>query len=103
VNYRTLNPRLQRRGAYKLSNMQGDSNPKVILVCQNRTCRQQGAKQVLEAFQGYADPDVAIQGTGCMGKCGSGPMVVVLPEEVWYRHVHPDDVSGVMKRHFSEQ
>ena len=26
-------------------------------------------------------------------------MVLVMPEEVWYNHVHPDEVPTVIERH----
>lgn len=83
--------------------MQCNSHPRVVLVCQNRTCRKQGAKQVLAAFQAQAVSEVTVQRSGCLGRCGSGPMVVVLPEEVWYGHVHPQEVPTVVKRHLIEQ
>jgi len=28
-----------------------------------------------------------------------GPMVLVTPEQVWYSHVHPDEVLAVVERH----
>ncbi len=59
---------------------------RTILVCQHETCPRQGATAVLKAFQSQAPSDVVVQSTGCFGKCGSGPMVVVLPEEIWYCH-----------------
>jgi (2Fe-2S) ferredoxin len=83
--------------------MQCNSHPRVVLVCQNRTCRKQGAKQVLAAFQAQAVPEVTVQKSGCLGQCGSGPMVVVLPEEVWYGRVHPDEVPVVVQRHLRGQ
>ena len=68
-----------------------------ILVCQNRTCRKQGSTQVLETLQGVASPDTTIQATGCLGRCGSGAMVVILPEEIWYTRVEPKDVATVIQ------
>lgn len=71
-----------------------------LLVCQNRTCRQQGSAKILAAFQTFDIPNIEVQGSGCLGHCGNGPMVLVLPEEVWYSHVHLDEVSAVVERHF---
>ncbi|MGB3404207.1 MAG: (2Fe-2S) ferredoxin domain-containing protein [Microcoleaceae cyanobacterium] len=68
-----------------------------ILVCQNRTCRKQGSPQVLKAFQTVNAPNIEITATGCLGHCGSGPMVVILPEEIWYTQVDPQDAVTIVK------
>lgn len=73
-------------------------SPKSVLVCQNRSCSKQGAGKVLAAFQAYAS-DVTVAGSGCLGQCGMGPMVLVIPEQIWYSRVHPDEVPVVVKRH----
>ena len=72
---------------------------KKVLVCQNRTCRKQGSPQVLAAFQAEPIPDVIIEATGCLGQCGNGPMVIILPEEVWYDRVQPDEVPLIVEHH----
>ena len=72
---------------------------KQILVCQNRTCRRQGSLKILSLFQEASVPNISIEGTGCLGQCGNGPIVVVLPEEIWYSHLHPDDVSIILQKH----
>jgi (2Fe-2S) ferredoxin len=73
------------------------SSSRVILVCQNRTCRRQGSAKVLAALQASAIADIAVKPTGCLGKCGNGPMVVVLPEQIWYSHVNPEAVPSLMR------
>lgn len=83
----------------------GDNSaaPQCVLVCQNRTCRKQGGAKVLAAFQAHTkDLAIAIVGSGCLGQCGNGPMVLVKPQQVWYNRVHPDEVASVVKRHLRE-
>lgn len=70
---------------------------KKVLVCQNRTCRKQGSAKVLAALNAEAIPDVNISATGCLGQCGNGPMVIILPEVIWYSHVQPDEVSRIIQ------
>jgi len=70
-----------------------------VLVCQNRTCRKQGSQEVLEAFEKASVSDVSVEGSGCLGQCGNGAMVLVLPEQVWYWRVRPQEVSAVVERH----
>jgi (2Fe-2S) ferredoxin len=43
---------------------------------------------------------VTVVASGCLGKCGKGPMVLVLPEEIWYFRIQIDEVSVVIERHF---
>ncbi|MBV9387127.1 MAG: (2Fe-2S) ferredoxin domain-containing protein [Chroococcidiopsidaceae cyanobacterium CP_BM_ER_R8_30] len=75
------------------------SPSKQVLVCQNRTCRKQGADKVLAAFQAHPVRDVAVTGYGCLGQCGNGPMVLVIPEQVCYSSVQPSEVPAVVERH----
>jgi (2Fe-2S) ferredoxin len=74
------------------------SSSRVILVCQNRTCRRQGSAKVLAALQASAIADIAVKPTGCLGKCGNGPMVVVLPEQTWYFHVNPEALPSSIEQ-----
>ena len=77
-------------------------SPQRILVCQNRTCRKQGAEKVLSAFQSQPVPGVTVAGCGCLGECGNGPMVQVVPDQIWYNQVHPDEVPAIVKRHLCD-
>ncbi len=73
-----------------------------VLVCQNRTCRKQGAAKVLTAFQKLSGSEVAIVASSCLGQCGSGPMVLVMPEQVWYCGIRPEEVAAVTEQHLQE-
>ncbi len=77
------------------------SNHQSIRICQNRTCRQQGAAKVLAAFKELSISGITIIASGCLGKCGNGPMVLVLPDAVWYSGVLPSQVPLVVGKHFS--
>uniref|UniRef100_A0A2P2JE27 Uncharacterized protein LOC8289783 isoform X4 n=1 Tax=Rhizophora mucronata TaxID=61149 RepID=A0A2P2JE27_RHIMU len=57
-----------------------------IRVCTNRTCRKQGSLQILEILTGLAPPNVAVKSCGCLGRCGSGPNAVLLPDGVLASH-----------------
>ncbi|NJL20464.1 MAG: (2Fe-2S) ferredoxin domain-containing protein [Leptolyngbyaceae cyanobacterium SM1_3_5] len=72
---------------------------KTVLVCQNRTCRRQGAAQVLQAFSVQVDAEIEVRSSGCLAQCGNGPMVLVLPDQIWYSGVQPIEVSTVVDRH----
>jgi uncharacterized protein (DUF952 family)/(2Fe-2S) ferredoxin len=66
-----------------------------VLVCQHLTCRKQGAPKVLAAFRQLKTPNVIYEGCGCLGNCGNGPMVLILPARIWYYLVQPHDVPKI--------
>lgn len=72
---------------------------RTVLVCQNTTCSQQGSAKVLTALQSQAPASVTVKRSGCLGECGSGPMVLVMPEETWYCCVRSQDVPGIVSQH----
>jgi (2Fe-2S) ferredoxin len=78
----------------------GDANrDRQVLVCQNRTCLKQGSAAVLATFLAEI-PDLKVIPTGCLGQCGSGPMVLLLPEQIWLRHVSLKDVDAIAKQYY---
>lgn len=70
-----------------------------VLVCQSRSCRKLGAAAVLAAFQALSVTEVTVSGSGCLGQCGNGPMVLLTPEQIWYSAVHASEVPTVVERH----
>jgi (2Fe-2S) ferredoxin len=70
-----------------------------ILVCQNRTCRKQGSVAVLKAFHAATPDNISVVGSSCLGQCGNGPMVLVIPDRIWYSRVCAGEVPAVVERH----
>ena len=68
------------------------------------SCSANGAFTVLNGLDreiqacGFGG-DVQLTTCGCMGLCDEGPVMVVYPEGVWYRHVQPSDVSEIVGQH----
>ncbi|MCT7959426.1 (2Fe-2S) ferredoxin domain-containing protein [Laspinema sp. D1] len=73
--------------------------PKRVLICTNRTCRKQGSQKVLATFQSLPVANVTVESSSCLGQCGNGPMVLILPEETWYSQVQPGEVKTVVEKH----
>ncbi|PNH08665.1 Protein STIP1 [Tetrabaena socialis] len=68
-----------------------------LRVCVNRTCKRQGSEQVLKFAQDLGLPSVRAAPTGCLGNCGSGPNLVLLPNEQLLNHVAtPKDLAQVL-------
>ncbi len=82
-----------------------DRNKQLVIVCQNTACRKAGSANVLKAFEtaiADADVDVELEGRRCLGQCGSGPMVLVLPDQIWYERVQPAEVPAIVQRHLRD-
>ena len=45
---------------------------------------------------GIASTTMRVTRTGCMGRCGEGPTVVVYPDGVWYRGVETKDAAAIV-------
>lgn len=70
------------------------------------SCGAQGAGPLWErlgqALQKLQRTDVAMAGTGCLGFCNAGPLLVVYPEGVWYRCKTPEDIDEIVRVHLGE-
>ncbi len=87
-----------------------------VIVCQNKTCKQQGSEQVLSAFRRSVPADVLVEPSGCLGQCGNGPMTIVVtadtnpvtgaeaePQKTWYSTVRPADAFAIAAHHFKKK
>jgi len=45
---------------------------------------------------------VRINSAGCMNRCAEGPVVVVYPEEVWYRYQTREDLDEIIEKHLCQ-
>ncbi|MED6196385.1 hypothetical protein PIB30_046920 [Stylosanthes scabra] len=62
------------------------ANAQEIRVCTNRTCRRQGSFQTLETLSALAPPYLAVNSCGCLGRCGAGPNLAILPDGLIVGH-----------------
>lgn len=70
-----------------------------VMVCQFRTCTKDGAAQVLATLQEQSIEGVTIEGRGCMGLCGSGPIVAIFPDNIYYGQVTPKKARQIIESH----
>ena len=83
----------------QIQTSQTPSSQEKIVVCRGRSCRKYQAEKVFKKFQDNLPSDVELMSVPCLGQCGSGSMVVVEPEQIWYSQVHPDEVATVIQQH----
>ena len=80
-----------------------DPNKICVTVCSGTGCTASGSEDVRAAFareidkQGLKD-EVEIKKTGCHGFCERGPVVVILPKEIFYAQVTKEDVSEIVAK-----
>ena len=78
-----------------------DSNKTCVTVCGGTGCRAWGGEEVRLAFieeirkQGLEEK-VDVMRTGCHGFCERGPLVVILPKEIFYQQVALADVPVIV-------
>lgn len=73
-----------------------------VLVCQHTNCLANGSADVLAEFLALDTPGLEIIGSECQGQCNMGPTVRVLPDEIWYCRVKPQDVAEIAEQHLKQ-
>lgn len=67
-----------------------------VQVCQHTTCLKDGSAALLQTWQALPLSDVAVVASGCLGNCGNGPTVLVLPDEVLYSRARSSDLQAML-------
>ena len=79
---------------------------KLVLVCTNsredgrECCAQKGAvelHQKLKFAVAAVDPRIRVSKSGCLNKCSTGPMVVIMPDNLWFGRVSKHDIPELVK------
>jgi len=76
-----------------------------LLLCCGSGCVSAGALKVKKRIEEVLkeqdiSSEVNIIETGCMGPCDFGPVMMIYPEGVFYKHVQPKDVEELVLEHF---
>lgn len=78
-----------------------DPNKTCVTICGGTGCRAWGSEEVRMAFiqeiknRGLAEK-IDVMRTGCHGFCERGPVVVILPKEIFYQQVAVEDVPEIV-------
>jgi NADH-quinone oxidoreductase subunit F len=76
----------------------------IVSVCGGTGCQAYDCQQVKEAFQKELTKKkrlkekVALKVTGCPGFCERGPLVTILPQNIFYQKVKPEDVPEIISK-----
>ena len=53
--------------------------------------------------EGLAGPKgVRVNSAGCLDRCALGPVMVVYPNETWYRYRSREDIDEIFESHFKQ-
>ena len=79
---------------------------KYIFVCENQReegacCAPEGSKlrELLKKTiksGGFAEK-IRVSRSGCLDVCSEGPNVLLMPDNVWFKHVSESDVEEIIK------
>ena len=73
----------------------------IISICAGTGCRASGSESVINAFKEEIkflglQNKVEVKVTGCHGFCETGPIVVIHPENIFYRNVEKEDIIEIV-------
>ncbi len=83
-----------------------------LLVCTNqskdgRGCGASGEAMELMKYAKSRLDEMGLMGpgqyrankSGCLGRCGEGPVAVVYPDDVWYTYASKEDMDEIIDSH----
>ena len=75
-----------------------------VLVCSGAGCISSNCLEVKDAIldevkKNNLSEDVLVYETGCMGTCAVGPVILILPERVFYTQLTPEIARAIIKSH----
>ena len=78
-----------------------DPKQKLITICGGTGCTAFGAPRVEQAFRDEVarrglSESVSVKRTGCHGFCEKGPVVVILPQGIFYPNVQVEDIGEII-------
>jgi len=79
---------------------QNGNGKKELLVCCGTGCMSSKSDEIVKKLREALDVnnmnDVEVQGTGCLGFCEKGPIVKVVPEDIFYAQVEVDESANLV-------
>ena len=75
-----------------------------LMVCGGSGCSDLNGEAILDNLKleleaNALENDVQVIRTGCFGLCSLGPIVKVMPEDIVYTKVKPEDAKEIVEEH----
>jgi (2Fe-2S) ferredoxin len=79
-----------------------------ILICGGAGCVSSGCAEIRHAVdETLADLGLSettkVMETGCMGTCAVGPVMLILPERIFYTKLSGETASRIIQAHFDQR
>ncbi|GBF88326.1 hypothetical protein Rsub_01038 [Raphidocelis subcapitata] len=69
-----------------------------VRICTGKVCKKQGSEQIVRFGEQLGLPNLEVRACGCLGNCGNGPNLVLLPQAQVLRHVAtPADLAEALR------
>ena len=86
----------------------GSVNRKCIAVCDGPGCHAGGSRDIYDAFEeliknGNLSEKIEVRLTGCLGLCQCGPVVMILPDNIFYNSVSAADTREILDHIVNEK
>ena len=85
---------------------------KHVFMCTNQKpdnrpcCANSGGEEFVAYFRNklleknlLGRGEMRVSKSGCLGRCSTGPCIVVYPEGVWYTYASQDDLDEIIESH----
>ena len=88
----------------RLAGAKADTKKKEILVCGDTGCLVADSQDIIATLRAEVkaaglEKDVNVVQTGCFGFCAQGPIVKIMPDNVFYVKVKPEDAKDIVQQH----
>jgi (2Fe-2S) ferredoxin len=83
-----------------------------VFLCTNQKaldkpcCAKSGGEVFFDYFKKrllelglHGEGKIRISKSGCLGRCGLGPCIVIYPEAVWYTYASFEDIDVIINTH----
>lgn len=75
-----------------------------VLVCGGTGCKSSRSSEIIDNLRKAIEDaglgeDISVKITGCFGFCEKGPIVKVLPDNIFYVKVTPEDANEIVDKH----
>lgn len=99
--------RQEKRNELELRvNLKANTKEKHILVCRGTGCTSSKSPIIMDTFKKLIKEknikNVKVIQTGCFGLCAKGPIIIIRPEDTFYRMVTPEDCEEIINTHILE-
>jgi tetratricopeptide (TPR) repeat protein len=85
------------RSASATTTSNSSRSGRTLHICTGKVCKRQGSPQLLKFAQDLGLEEISVQEAGCLGNCGKGPNMLLMPQELHLRAVAtPNDVLEVL-------